>query len=160
MNFHKSLPIIFCLLINGKAISQNQLQKKKLNDEYSWNNSTQEERNEFYFGIKPIKFSNKKYHFRYVKYGQIVDLKSDDGIRFSGQLINEITESKLTKTNYGNDSKPTNYVFELVQLEKASSSKIGQLILKEKAYQIPTDTLINNWNFNRLHCGSIQFQVR
>lgn len=160
MNFYKSLLILFCFLISIKAISQVQLQKKKLNDEYSWNNSTQEERNEYYFGIKPIKLSNEKYHFRYVKYGQIVDLKSDDGIEFSGQLINEITESKAIKTGYGNDSEPTNYVFEFVELEKVKSSKIGQLILKEKIYQIPTDTLIDNWNFNWLHCGSINFYYK
>ncbi|MFK8006369.1 MAG: hypothetical protein AB8H03_08365, partial [Saprospiraceae bacterium] len=103
MNFHKSLLILFCFLISIKAISQVKLQKKKLNNEYSWNNSTQEERNEYYFGIKPIKLSNEKYHFRYVKYGQIVDLKSENGIEFSGQLINEITESRPIKTEYGND---------------------------------------------------------
>lgn len=160
MKFQKSLLILFCLLISIKATSQSELQKKKLNDDYSWNNSTQEERNEYYFGIKPIKSSNKKYHFRYVKYGQIVELKSDNGIEFSGQLINEITESKLIKTEYGNDSKPTNCVFEFVELDKANSSKIGQLILNEKIYQIPTDTLINNWNFNWLHCGSINFYYK
>ena len=160
MNFQKSLLILFCLLINIKAISQNQLQKKKLNDKYSWNKSTQEERNEYYFGIKPIKASNTKYHFRYVKYGQIIELKSDNGIDFSGQLINEITESKPIKTEYGNDSKPINYVFEFVELDKINSSKIGQLILKEKIYQIPTDTLINNWNFNWLHCSSINLYYK
>lgn len=160
MNSHKSLLILFCLLINIKAISQSQLQKKNLNDEYSWNKSTQEERNEYYFGVKPINLSIEKYHFRYVKYGQIVELRSENGIEFSGQLINEITESKPIKTEYGSDSKPTNYVFEFVELDKINSSKIGQLILNEKIYQIPTDTLIDNWNFNWLHCGSINFYYK
>ncbi len=145
---------------NHQGNSSKSISKKKLNEKYSWNNSTKEERNEYYFGIKPIKLSNEKYHFRYVKYGQIIELKSDNGIEFSGQLINEITESKPIKTEYGSDGKPTNYVFEFVELDKIISSKIGQLILKEKIYQIPTDSLIDNWDFNWLHCGSINLYYK
>jgi hypothetical protein len=151
---------IILLLICGNLFGQNSLNKVDLDENYTWQNHSQEELNEYYFGIKPIKFSKAKYHFRYIQYGQIIDLKSNNGTEFSGQLINEITESKLIKTDYGNDSEPTNYVFQLVELEKENSSKIGQLILKDKIYQIPTDTLINNWNFNWLHCGSIEFYYK
>mgnify|MGYP003670231017 CR=1 FL=1 len=78
MNFHKSILILFCLIINIKTISHSQLQKKHLNDKYSWNKSTQEQRNKYYFGVKQIKASDHKYHFRYIKYGQIVELKSNN----------------------------------------------------------------------------------
>ncbi|MEN3322306.1 hypothetical protein VP395_01075 [Mariniflexile soesokkakense] len=151
---------IISLLIYANLIGQNSLQKVDLNENYTFQNHSQEELNEYYFGLKPIKFSKIKYHFRYVQYGQIIDLKSNNGIEFSGELINEITESKTIKTDYGNDGEPTNYVFQLVELEKEKSSKIGQLILKEKIYQIPTDTLIKNWNFNWLHCGNIEFYCK
>ncbi|WP_152286654.1 hypothetical protein [Flavicella marina] len=131
-----------------------------MNENFTFQKYSQEELNEYYFGLKRIKNSKVKYHFRFVQYGQIVDLESNNGIEFSGKLINEITESKPIKTDYGNDSEPTNYVFQLVELEKEKSTKIGQLILKEELYQIPTDTLINNWNFNWLHCGSIEFNYK
>ena len=151
---------IISILICANLIGQNSLKKVDLNENYTFEKYSQEELNEYYFGIKPIKFSKIKYHFRFIQYGQIIDLESNNGIEFSGKLINEITESKPIKTEDGNDNEPTNYVFELVELEKGSSTKIGQLILKEKLHQIPTDTLINNWNFNWLHCGSIEFNYK
>lgn len=139
---------------------QSNLRKIDLNENYSWMNHSEEEINEYYFGLKLINNSKNKYHFRYIKTGQIIDITSNDGIEFSGQLINETTEYKSIKTEYGNDSKANNYVYEIKELNKTISKKVGQYIIKQKIYSIPTDSLIINWNFNWLDCSGISLNYK
>jgi hypothetical protein len=152
------LSILLSLSIN--SFSQEKFERKNLNEKYSWNNSTQDERNEYYFGIKPINLSNFKYHFRYEKSSQIIDLYSENGMDFNGQIINIIQENKTVKTDYGKDSRAFNYLFEKTKIENKKATKAGQLIIKQKSYSTPTDSLINNWNFNWLDCGAITFDYK
>lgn len=142
------------------SFSQQEFERKKLNDKYSWNNSTQDERNEYYFGIKPVKSSKSEYHFRYKKSNQIIDLQSENGINFKGQIINLIQENKEVKTDYGKDSRAFNYIFERKEIPSSEASKAGQLILNQKSYSIPTDSLINNWSFSWMDCGAIKFDYK
>lgn len=142
------------------SFGQNSLKKIDLNENYTWHNHTEQELNEYYFGLKPINLSKYKYHFRYMKTGQIIDLISNDGKEFSGYLINETTEYKFTKTEYGNDSKASNYVYENKELDKKLSTKVGQYIIKQKIYSLPTDSLITNWNFNWLDCFGISLNYK
>jgi len=137
-----------------------EFERKNLNDKYSWNNSTQYERNEYYFGLESINSSKSKYHFRYEKSSQIIDLYSENGINFKGQIINYIQENKEIKTEYGRESKAYNYLFEVSKIREDNASKSGQLIIKEQSYSIPTDSLIANWNFGWLDCGSIRFEYK
>ena len=74
---------IISILICANLIGQNSLKKVDLNENYTFEKYSQEELNEYYFGIKPIKFSKIKYHFRFIQYGQIIDLESNNGIEFS-----------------------------------------------------------------------------
>ncbi|WGF94039.1 hypothetical protein [Aequorivita marisscotiae] len=146
---------IIILIISFNLFGQSNLKKVDLNENYSWQNHSEEEINEYYFGLKPITKSVTKYHFRYIKTGQIIDLTSNDGIEFTGQLINETTEYKSIKTEYGNDSKANNYVYEIKEINKTNSTKVGQYIIKQKTYLIPTDSLISNWSFDWLDCFGI-----
>lgn len=151
---------IILLLIYGNLFGQNILNKIDLDENYTWQNHSEEEINEYYFGLKPIKDSNNTYHFRYIKTGQIIDLISNDGIIFSGQLVNEITEYKSIKKEYGNDLKPSNYVFEITELNKSNSTKVGQYILNQKTFSIPTDSIISGWNFYWLDCFGISLNYK
>jgi hypothetical protein len=83
----KYLIVIITLVITINSFGQNDLKKIDLNEKYSWRNHSQDELNEYYFGLKPIKESKVKYLIRFQKDGQIVDLYSNNGIDFSGQLI-------------------------------------------------------------------------
>ncbi len=156
----QTLLVILSFLIGLNSFSQNEIQAIKLNDVYSWRNHSQSELNEYYFEIKPIEQSEFKYHFRHQRDGQIVDIYSNDQKKFSGRLINSIIEYKDIKTDYGIESKANNYVFEEIELNKDSVSKIGQLIIRQKLYLIPTDTLIEKWNFGWLDCGGVNFSYK
>ena len=160
MKFNQFLLFLFCFFISVKATSQSNFERKILNDEYSWNNSSQNERNKYYFGIDSLNLSTSEYHFRYEKSSQIIDLYSDNGIDFKGQIINIIQENKTVKTDYGKDSRAFNYLFERKEISNSEATKAGQLILSEKSYYIPTDSLINNWSFGWTDCGAITFDYK
>ncbi|KXX71149.1 hypothetical protein AVL50_09970 [Flammeovirga sp. SJP92] len=132
----------------------------KLSDEYSWRSHSQSELNEFYFEVEPIKNSVYKYHFRHQRDGQIIDIYSDNGKVFSGELINSIIQYKDIKTDYGTGSKANSYIYQSIQLNTDSATKVGAMILNQKFYSTPTDTLIAGWNFGWLDCGSISFSFK
>lgn len=160
MSIYKYLLTISCLLISIKVSSQTEFQRKTLNNDYSWNNSSQNERNKYYFGIDCLNLSTFNYHFRYEKSSQIIDLYSQNGIEFNGIIINHIQEDREIKTDYGKDSRAHNYLFEKKEIESSLASKAGQIILNQKSYSIPTDSLINNWNFGWMDCGAIRFNYK
>jgi len=115
---------------------------------------------EYYFDLVPLENSKNSFHFRYIKSSQIIDLYRESDESFSGQIINFIQETKEVKTEYGYDSEPTNYVFNKVKIGDAKASKIGEYLLHTKSNEIPTDSLIPNWNFNGLDCGIIKFKYK
>jgi hypothetical protein len=156
----KTTLLILSILIGLNSYSQNELQSVKLSDEYSWRSHSQSELNEFYFKVEPITNSMYKYHFRHQRDGQIIDIYSDNGEVFSGELINSITQYKDIKTDYGTDSKANSYIYESVQLNTDSATKVGAMILNRKFYSTPTDTLIAGWNFGWLDCGGISFSFK
>jgi hypothetical protein len=156
----KTTLLIISILIGLNSYSQKELQSVKLSDEYSWRNHSQSELNEFYFKIQPIKNSMYKYHFRHQRDGQIIDVYSENGESFSGELINLITEYRDIKTDYGKDSKADSYIFENVKLNNDSATKFGNLILSQKFYSIPTDTLIAGWDFGWFDCGAISYSFK
>lgn len=115
---------------------------------------------DFDFNQSIIQNSESKIHIRFIKDCQIVDLQSNNGRDFTGTLINKIIELKKIKTDYGKDFGPDKYIYEKLELNDKSVSKIGHQLLAEKIFEIPTDTLIKGWNFNWLDCGSIYFNFK
>jgi hypothetical protein len=148
------------ILLSLPSFGQNQLKKVDCNPNFTYRNQSLDSINEYYFGLDPIKKSIFMHHFRLLRAGQIIDIFSNDGLNFSGQLINKILEGKQVKTDYGKDEEFDKYVYEILQLDKIKSSELGQLILKQQIYSLPTDTLIKNWNKNWLDCGSIDFESK
>jgi hypothetical protein len=51
-------------------------------------------------------------------------------------------------------------VYEIMELDNSKSNEIGQKIIKDNLYTLPTDKLIENWNFNWLDCGSVRFRFK
>lgn len=151
---------IFLIIIGFSSYSQNELKSVKLSDEFSWKNHSQSEFNEFYFKVQPLKKSIYKYHFRHQRDGQIIDIYSKNGESFSGKLLNLITKYKDIRTGCEKGSKADSYIFEIVKLNSVNATKVGKLILNRKFYSIPTDTLIDGWNFDWLDCGAISFSFK
>jgi len=142
------------------SYSQQEFELKNLNEEIGYNYLSNEIQTKYYFGIEPISESSKEYHFRYQKSGQIIDIFSNDGVDFDGQIINFIQETKIVKTEYGFKNEPTNYIFEKEKISRLNATKVGKYILEEKIYKIPTDSLIKNWSFNFFDCGAINFDYK
>ncbi|GGD15596.1 hypothetical protein GCM10011343_03160 [Flavobacterium orientale] len=142
------------------SFSQDDLERKNLNEDIGWTYLTEFIQVEYYFDLLPLENSKYDFHFRYIKSGQIVDLYRENNESFSGQITNFIQETKEVKTEYGYNSEPTNYVFDKIKITDLKASKLGEYILNKKSYKIPTDSLISNWNFNWLDCGSIKFKYK
>ena len=160
MNFHRTVLTFLALFATLQATSQNKFQRINLNDKLSWNNSTRDARNEYYFGLKSVSTSKNQYHFRYQNSNQIIDLYSDNGVNFKGKIINTAQENREIKTNYGTDSKAFNYIYETEEIQKSAATKAGKFILSTESYSIPTDSLIKNWNFNWLDCSGIDIDYK
>jgi len=156
----KTTLLILSILIRLNLFSQNEIHSVKLTDEYSWRNHSQSELNEFYLNIEPIKNSVFKYHFQHKREGQIINIYSENGESFSGELINSITEYKDIKTDFGKNPKADKYLYEKVKLNTKNASDIGRMVINQKLYNIPTDTLIEGWNFGWLDCGSVSFTFK
>ena len=140
--------------------SQDSLTRKNLNEDIGSTYLTEFNQAQFYFDLLPLENSEYGFHFRYIKSGQIIDLYSKDNLTFSGLIVNFIQETKQVKTEYGYNSEPINYVFNKVKIADTSATKLGKYILKEKTNEIPTDSLISEWNFNWLDCGAIKFKYK
>ena len=136
---------ILAILLNINLFSQNRLLTSDL---------------DFDFNQSIIQNSESRIHIRFIKDCQIVDLQSNNGKDFTGTLINKLIELKKVKTDYGKDLDSNKYVYEILQLDDKSVSEIGTFLLSEKVFEIPTDTLIKEWNFNWLDCGSISFNFK
>jgi hypothetical protein len=137
------------LLSSIQVKAQNSLKKFKVNSE-------KEQTNESYYGLQLIKNSEQKYHFRFLNDSQILDLFSDDGKVFIGQLVNYTTQLKKGRDGYEKYHKD---IYEKYLLDSVKSSKIGRLFLEKNLINIPTDSLIKNWAIF-LDCGGIDFEIK
>tara|TARA_R110000823_G_C15872671_1_gene494288 strand:+ start:169 stop:1215 length:1047 start_codon:yes stop_codon:yes gene_type:complete len=160
MSLYKSLLIIFFVLLSIEGKSQSQFERKDLNENIGSTYLTEYKQAEYYFDLVPLENSKYNFHFRYIKSGQIIDLHKENNGEFSGQITNFIQETKEVKTDYGYNSEPINYVFTKIKIAETKALKLGQYILKTKSNEIPTDSLISNWNFNWLDCGAIKFKYK
>ena len=86
----KTALLILTFLIGLNSYAQKELHSIELNDEYSWRSHSQSQLNEYYFGVVPIENSEFKYHFIHQRDGEIIEVYSRNGEKFSGKLINSI----------------------------------------------------------------------
>jgi hypothetical protein len=144
-----------CLLGQNK-----ELQMVKIDSDVTWRNSTLAERESFYFNLPVVKNSDFHTHIRISFTGQVIDFFSNDNIHFEGILTNEITQYKLTKTEWGKSKQASKIVFQKLSLDPILSSSVAKQILETGQDSIPTDSLLPSWYKWYHHCGNIEFQVK
>jgi len=113
-----------------------------------------------YFNLQELGASNYKYYFRYKNVGQVVDVYSNDTLNFKGKLLNKIIELKTVQHDGLNESVPSNYVYEIVDVDTKEATEIGREILSKKIYNIPTDTLLRNWKSKFFDCSAIYLKYK
>jgi hypothetical protein len=91
---------------------------------------------------------------------QSVVMFSKNGKDFSGYLFNFIGEYKKVKTEFWTHLEPRRIVYEKIELNNAQCSKMGSQLLREKFYDIPSDTAIEDWDFAWLHCVDFYFKFK
>lgn len=144
------------------AVYGQQLQYKKIDRNYSWRTATKSQIDSFYYELSPIQSSEKQIHLRISLTGQLVDIFSKDGKKYEGVLTNIITEyiSRKVKGQEYEESVASQEVFQKVSLDSAKVKYVFDSLVASGQLEIPTDSLIPNWNAYFLHCGSINFQYK
>jgi len=157
----QTLTFILTLTFSISVYGQ-QLQYKKANKDYSWRTSSKFQIDSFYYDLNPIQNSVKQTHLRISWIGQVVDIFSNDGENYVGVLTNIITEysSRKVKGQEYKESVPRQEVFQKIALESAKVKFVFDSLITSRQLEIPTDSLIPNWNTFFLHCGSIHFQYK
>jgi hypothetical protein len=145
---------ILIFIISLNTFGQNELRKIELSENY-WKT---ENYYKHYFDLDSLNKSKFKYYFRYIKSKQIIDVYSNNGIDFSGKILNRTIQRTQEKTKHRKEIKTRSYISELYELDKIKASEIGQLFIKHKINYIPTDTLINNWRFGWFDCYGVSFE--
>lgn len=116
----------------------------------------------FYYNLHPVNISNNYFHIRISKEGQRIDLISGYSKNYKGFITNEITEYayiKEKKEEFQQRIAKYNY-FETIPLPQFKVKSIVDSFIFSNQFEIPTDSLIQNWNDRFLHCNSIQFYCK
>ena len=146
---------IFSIAVYGQ-----ELQYKEIDKDYSWRTATKSQIDSFYYDLNPVHTSKMQIHIRISLTGQVVDLFSTNGKNYGGVLTNIITEysSEKVKGEEYEQSVANQEVFQKIELDNAKVKYVIDSLISSRQLDIPTDSLIPNWNRNYLHCGSIHFQ--
>lgn len=148
----RNLIVLFTLLLSLNLFAQNGLKKIDIDPNFNLANSPYGKLEMYYFKLPEIANSEYKFHFRYIKNSQVVDLFSNDSLSFQGKLLNYIIEKE--------NDKPRNYVYQISNLDNNLATKIGKQIFEKKNLDIPTDRLIKNWSYNWFDCGNINLTFK
>lgn len=153
--------ILSFLLFSLQGIAQNfPLKSTRLNNNYTWRNSTLAERQHYYLELPMVQNSDYKTHLRVILIGQIIDFFSADNLSFKGTLTNKIIEYKSSKNKRSRESEEFQIVYHTQKLDSSVSTLLANQLLKSGQYDIPTDSLIKDWNHGYLHCESIDFHFK
>lgn len=156
----KKAILLIILLITSLLSAQHELKKVALREGFSPHDDVSDSIETMYLRLPPLSKSPSKFHFRYRKVGQIIDIYSNDSITFKGSVLNKIIRLKQGKINGNNTSVPEYYIYETVAIDEHDASEIGRLIIKEEMYNIPTDKLLKDWKFNFFDCRGIDFKYK
>jgi len=133
---------------------------KSIDSNYTWRTASETQIDSFYFNIKPVQTSNKKNHIRIYLTGQIIDISINKNKQYLGILINKITEYRSEKSENEDyeHSVSNQIVYETIKLNETLVETVFQKIISSEQINLPTDSLINNWNSRFLHCSYISFE--
>ncbi|MBI1836313.1 MAG: hypothetical protein HYR91_03510 [Flavobacteriia bacterium] len=149
------------LIVNNPLLGQsNGLTTKLLNDEYTWDKVSMEQLDSFYLDLSNLRNTKYETHIRVFMKGQTLDFYSAENKKNIGFLTNYIIEYSPFKSSINNSeqNKAYQYVYEKYRLnDQLVDSVVNSMICKD-FFEIPTDSLISNWELDYVHCNGIKYQ--
>lgn len=149
----KQIYSIILILIYSVTVNGQKLQYKTVDKNFTWWTATAHQIDSFYYNLNPIQASNFQIHVRISLTRQIIDLFGNRE-NYNGTVTNIITEQGY------NEHKPDKKVFEKRELDRDKVRFVINSLNSAGQFDLPTDSLIPNWNMNFLHCGSIYFDSK
>ena len=152
--------ILAIFLVTASVFGQKKgLYSKKINEAYTWRTATTQQIDSFYFNLIPLQQINYPLYIRISISGQIIDLYSLDNLTYNGFLINQTTEYKtLGDESPFSTTQEYQYFFEKKSLDSVQVKNVIHHIITSGLLELPTDTLIPDWNSMICDCSSIHFQ--
>jgi len=133
---------LFCsILVNGQK-QVNNLQFKQVDKNYTWR-TAQEQRDNFYFNLTPVRNSKMQKHIRFYATGIIIDLFTNDNQLYEGFVITYIYDYVYDKKTDNSERK--HIIFEKISLDSEKVKLVMERLI-ERQFEIPTDSLIQNWS--------------
>ena len=118
-----------------------------------------EDDNQILLNQKPLNKYSDSIHFKIFFNQQSISLiEKKNGDKF-GYVVNRIIQYNYKKKDK-NKSKDTYEFYQTIELSKIQIENVINQLFETKQIEIPSDTLIPNWNRNYLHCNSVQFKLR
>ncbi|MEO0469932.1 MAG: hypothetical protein AAF206_09965 [Bacteroidota bacterium] len=121
-----------------------------MDDNFSWKNASQLERDSFYHQLPVIANSPYQTHIRFVNYRHRIDFFSNDNIHFKGSLINRAIQSRFNKEK--------RIVWQKITLDDSLSSRLARQLIASGQALISSDTLKKDWQFlGFTDCGDVTY---
>lgn len=141
-------------------------QSQKLNDKLQFRKNekfnqkiSSEERNRIIFNIFPIEEYDDLVNIRILFPRQIIELSKNRKNEYVGLVINKTTQYNYSKRD---NSQLINTVefFNRTSINSDKTKEIIDKLILSNQVNFPTDSLIQNWNRNYLHCNDVDFQFK
>ncbi len=118
-----------------------------------------EEKSKIIFNIFPIEESDDLINIRILFPRQIIELRKNKNNQYFGFIINKTTQYNYSKRNR-NELKNTVEFFQKTSIETDKTKVVIDKLMQSNQINLPTDSLIENWKRNYLHCNEINFQFK
>ncbi len=153
----KYLCTIFFILFTLSGQAQHSLIRISVE---KWEALKAEELSRDYLKLPLMSESPYKFHFRFSINDQTIHLYSNNGKHFTGKVVERIIENKIKKNATIPDLTRINYIYMVSSIDPSKADSVGQYMLENEFYSIPTDTSINHWNFNWGDCRSNYLKMK
>lgn len=141
-------------------------QSQKINDDLQFikdekfdQKLSSEERNRIIFNISPIEDSDDLINLRILFPRQIIELRKNKNNQYLGFVLNKTTQYNYCKRDR-NELKNTVEFFQKTSIEPDKTKEVIDKLIQSNQIELPTDSQIENWNRNYLHCSGINFQFK
>ena len=152
---------ISTLLLNIEKVQGQVLKQSRIKDRFNLEGVSSEVLDSFYLGLQPISTSPYRYHFRFSRNGQRLDLWSEDSVHFEGLLTNYTIQyrepKKVRKENRG--SEKYQYFYTQTPLDTALAAAAFKRVWESGQVLFPTDSLVMGWQ-HYLDCAGFLFYFK
>ncbi len=162
-SIHLILIVISGLLGFKHQLSAQQIETLEsvlYSEEFNQCNTTAEIFDSVYFNLPKISTSPYKSHIRLNDKGRIYDLYCDENQVYSGVFVAFTYEYRYRKIE--NSDREQSYIhqifFKKYQLDSLLVKRAFEYVDSIKLLDVPTDTLILNWQKGFLHCDGLLFE--